>query len=232
MPSLLIAGNVVAGDAVRRGWVALRDGLIVGVGDGPMPPGFGVPVELGDLLIAPGFVDVHVHGGDGGQAAGDDPADVADQVLRAARFHASHGTTCLLATTVSDTPQRLRATAAGVRIAMDAAACDGAVVAGLHLEGPWLAPGRCGAHEPRALRRPDPVELAELLDAAGGAVRLLTLAPELDGADAVIAAAVARGVVVSIGHTDATYAQARRGVRCRCAPSDAPGQRDAGDRPP
>jgi N-acetylglucosamine-6-phosphate deacetylase len=209
MPSLLIAGNVVAGDMVRPGWVALRDGLIAGVGDGPVPAGFGVPVELGDLMIAPGFVDVHVHGGGGGQAAGDDAADVADQVLLAARFHASHGTTCLLATTVPDTPQRLQATAAGVRIAMDAAACDGAVVAGLHLEGPWLAPSRCGAHDPSVLRAPDLFELADLIEAADGAVRLLTLAPELDGADAVIAAARARGIVVAVGHTDATYAQAR-----------------------
>jgi N-acetylglucosamine-6-phosphate deacetylase len=209
MPSQVIAGNVVAGGAVHPGWVALRDGLIAGVGDGPVPAGCGAPVELGDLLIAPGFVDVHVHGGAGGQAAGDDPADVADQVLRAARFHAAHGTTCLVATTVSDTPPRLRATAAGVRIAMDAAAHDGAVVAGLHLEGPWLAPGRCGAHDPSTVRRPDQIEFAELLDAAGGAVRLVTLAPELDGAPALIAAASARGVVVSVGHTDATYAQAR-----------------------
>jgi N-acetylglucosamine-6-phosphate deacetylase len=207
MPSLLIRGNVVVGDAVRPGWVALRDGVVAGVGDGPVPGGFGAPVELGDLLIAPGFVDVHVHGGGGGQVAGDDRADVADQLLRAARFHASHGTTCLVATTVSDTVQRLRATAEGVRIAMGAAAHNGAVIAGLHLEGPWLAPSRCGAHDPCTLRLPDLVELADLIDAAGGAVRLLTLAPELPGADALIAAATARGVLVSVGHTEATYAQ-------------------------
>ena len=209
MPSLLIRGRVAAGEAVRSGWVALRDGLVAGIGEGLPPAGFGAPVELGDLLIAPGFVDVHVHGGAGGQASGDDPADVADQVLRAARFHATHGTTCMVATTVSDTPGRLRATVAGVRTAMRAAAGDGATIAGVHLEGPWLAPTRCGAHDPSALRLPDPVELAELLDAAGGAVRLLTLAPELEGASAVIAAACAAGVVVSVGHTDATYAQAR-----------------------
>jgi N-acetylglucosamine-6-phosphate deacetylase len=209
MPSLVIRGHVVAGNAVRPGWVALRDGFVADVGQGRPPAGFGAPVELGDLLVAPGFVDVHVHGGGGGQFAGDDPADVADQVLRAARFHASHGTTCLVATTVSDTAQRLQATAAGVRIAIAAAAHDGAVVAGLHLEGPWLAATRCGAHDPSTLRLPDPVEFAELLEATGGAVRLLTLAPELDRAGAVITAAAAHGVVVSVGHTDATYAQAR-----------------------
>jgi N-acetylglucosamine-6-phosphate deacetylase len=210
MSSWLLRGTVVTGDALRPGaWVALRDGLIASVGEGQAPTGFGAPVELGDLLIAPGFVDVHVHGGAGGQAAGHDPSEVADQVLRAARFHASHGTTCLVATTVSDTPDRLRATAAGVRIAMGSAPRDGAVVAGVHLEGPWLAPNRRGAHDPATLRLPDPAELRELIDAAGGAVRLVTLAPELAGAPAVIAAAIAGGVVVSVGHTEATYAQAR-----------------------
>jgi len=110
MPALLLRGTVATGDALRPdAWVALRDGLIAEVGEGPAPAGFGTPVELGDLLIAPGFVDVHVHGGAGGQAAGDDPSDVAEQVLRAARFHASHGTTCMVATTVSDTDQRLQA---------------------------------------------------------------------------------------------------------------------------
>jgi N-acetylglucosamine-6-phosphate deacetylase len=210
MSSRLLRGTAVTGDALRPGaWVALRDGLIAGIGEGQAPTGFGTPVELGDLLIAPGFVDVHVHGGAGGQAAGDEPSEVADQVLRAARFHASHGTTCLVATTVSDTADRLQATAAGVRIAMGSATCDGAVVAGVHLEGPWLAPNRRGAHDPATLRLPDPAELQELIDAAGGAVRLVTLAPELAGAPAVIAAATAVGVVVSVGHTDATYAQAR-----------------------
>src|ERR1700728_3498514 len=114
----------------------------------------------------------------------------------------------MVATTVSDTAQRLQATAAGVRIARGAGARDGALVAGVHLEGPWLAPARRGAHDPATLRLPDPGELQELIDAAGGAVRLLTLAPELDGAPAVIAAATAAGVVVAVGHTDATYAQA------------------------
>ena len=210
MSSLLLRGTVATGDALRPGaWVALRDGLIADVGEGPSPAGFGTPVELGERLIVPGFVDVHVHGGGGGQAAGNDPSDVAEQVLRAARFHASHGTTCMVATTVSDTAQRLGATVAGVRIAMAAGARDGAVVAGVHLEGPWLAPNRRGAHDPATLRLPDPAELEDLIDAAGGAVRVLTLAPELERAAAVIAAARAHEVVVSVGHTDATYAQAR-----------------------
>ena len=207
--SRIIRGTVVTPAAMLTGgWVQVRGDRIAAVGDGPPPRGSGPEADLGALLLAPGFVDVHVHGGAGGQASGSDPGAVADQVTRAAHFHATHGTTCLVATTVSDTPQRLLATVAGVRRAMTDPAA-GAVVAGVHLEGPWLAPARRGAHDPATLRLPDPAELSALIDGADGAVRLLTLAPELPGAAAMIAAATDRGVVVSIGHTEATWAQAR-----------------------
>ena len=97
MSDLLIRGAVVAEERIHaRGWVALRDGMIAGVGEGPAaaaPDGFGAGVDVGERLLAPGFVDVHVHGGGGGQAAGDDPEEVAEGVLQAARFHATHGTT-------------------------------------------------------------------------------------------------------------------------------------------
>ena len=176
---------------------------------GPDPERLGPVVDVGERLLVPGFVDVHVHGGDGGQAAGGDPDEVAAGVLRAARFHATHGTTCMVATTVSDTPARLLATVAGVRGAIAARDRDGATIAGMHLEGPWLAPARRGAHDPATLRLPDPAELSRLIDAGDGAVRLLTIAPELAGASTVIDAASRAHVIVSIGHTEATYAQAR-----------------------
>jgi N-acetylglucosamine-6-phosphate deacetylase len=210
MADLLIRGAIVVGDAIRdHGWIALRDGRIAAIGDGDEPGGFGPVLDADGHLLAPGFVDVHVHGGGGGQTAGDDPGAVAAEVGRVARFHATHGTTCLVATTVSDSPERLLATAAGVRLAMDAAAPDGAAIGGLHLEGPWLAASRCGAHDPARLCAPDGDELARLIDASRGAVRLVTIAPELEGAPELIAAAARQGVVVSVGHTEATYAQAR-----------------------
>ena len=211
---MLIRATVVTpAVTMPGGWVQVRGDRIAAVGDGPPPPGAGPETDLGEFVLAPGFVDVHVHGGAGGQAAGGDPDGVAEEVARAARFHATHGTTCLVATTVSDTPPRLLATVAGVHRAMAAEATGsdppGAAISGVHLEGPWLSPARRGAHDPATLRLPDPAELVALIDAAGGTVRLLTIAPELPGAEAVIAAATDRGVVVSIGHTEATWAQAR-----------------------
>jgi N-acetylglucosamine-6-phosphate deacetylase len=213
---LVIRGRVALDDGAdpRPGWVALADGRIAGAGTGPAPLGGARSLQLGDRVVAPGFVDVHVHGGAGGQAAGDDATRVAEQVRRAAVFHATHGTTCLLATTVSDTPERLRATVAGIRAAIDNPDPAGAVVAGVHLEGPWLAPARRGAHDPATLRAPDAAELDVLVRAAGGAVRVLTLAPELPGADALIAAALRHGIVVSVGHTEATHEQAHGAFRC------------------
>jgi len=205
--SIVLRGRLVTPDeVVERGWVALGAGAVVDLGDGPGPAGR-PEVDLGELIVAPGLVDLHVHGGGGGQAGGAGAAEVRAGVVRLARYHATHGTTCLLAATVADTPVRLAVAVAGIASAMATADPGAAAVAGAHLEGPWLAPSRRGAHAPECLRPPDPDELARLLGAAPGVVRLLTAAPELDGFAGLLATAVAGGVVVSVGHTDATYEQ-------------------------
>jgi N-acetylglucosamine-6-phosphate deacetylase len=85
-------------------------------------------------------------------------------------------------------------------------------VAGIHLEGPWLAPGRRGAHEPSALRDPDPAEVDRLLAAGAETIRMVTLAPELEGAGEAIRRVVAAGAVAAVGHTDASYAQTRAAI--------------------
>jgi N-acetylglucosamine-6-phosphate deacetylase len=85
-------------------------------------------------------------------------------------------------------------------------------VAGIHLEGPWLAPGRRGAHEPSALRDPDPAEVDRLLAAGDETIRMVTLAPELEGAQEAIRRVVAGGAVAAVGHTDATYQQTRAAI--------------------
>jgi N-acetylglucosamine-6-phosphate deacetylase len=168
-------------------------------------------VDLGERLIVPGFVDVHTHGGHGRQVNGDDPEEVAEALGEVGCFLAEHGTTSFLATTVTDTPERLLASLEGVALARGrAAGAGGARVAGAHLEGPYIARARLGAQDPTRLRMPDPDELAGLIAASEGAVRLITLAPELEGAFDLIELARSHGLAVALGHTDADFDTARR----------------------
>ena len=200
MSRVVLGAARVATPAVLHapGWLVLEGTEVVDCGAGPMP---GPGVDLGDRTLAPGFVDVHVHGGDGAQVHGDSTDEVADAVATLAAFHARHGTTALVATTVTDTPEQLRTAVAGVARS---------AVLGSHLEGPWLSPARRGAHDPALLRAPDVDELRALIDASEGTLRMVTVAPELPGADALVRAAVDAGVVVSVGHTDADLATVRR----------------------
>jgi N-acetylglucosamine-6-phosphate deacetylase len=206
---VLQAGAVVTpAGTLSPGWVAVEDTCIAALGEGRWH-GSGqreaTLLDVGSRIVAAGFVDVHVHGGDGAQVNGSDPSEVAAAVAHLARFHARHGTTSLLATTVADTPERLLATVTGIRRAAEAGTGLGARLAGIHLEGPWLARAKMGAQDPAGLRPPDAGELRALSDAAGGLVRLVTVAPELPGAPALIAAALELGAKVAIGHTDASY---------------------------
>ena len=194
--------------------VEIADGRIAAVDagrpeDGSPEAGVRV-VDLGDHLIVPGFVDVHVHGGAGAQASGTDPDTVAREVGILAGVHLQHGTTALVPTTVAEAPSRLLAAVRGIAQARTSA--SSATILGSHLEGPWIAPGRAGAHDPARLRPPDPEELAALVEASGGSVRMITLAPELPGALDLIRLAVSAGITVSVGHTDATDTDVRRAV--------------------
>jgi N-acetylglucosamine-6-phosphate deacetylase len=205
---VLRAGTVVTPDAVLSpGYVAVRDGVVTDVGEGAGGGRFpGALIDLGPRIVAPGYFDVHIHGGDGAQVNGEDVADVVASVERVARFHARFGTTSMLATTVSDSPERLRTTVEGVAAVVRAGGVqDGATVRGIHLEGPWIARARMGAHHPDCLRLPDVTELESLLVASGGCIRMVTIAPELPGSLQLIEAAATAGVEVAIGHTDADY---------------------------
>jgi N-acetylglucosamine-6-phosphate deacetylase len=205
-PSPGSAPGAVEGSApgvVEDGWVHVVGDRIAAVGVGPAPDA--TEIRLGSLLVTPGFVDVHVHGGAGHQVAGGSPEEVEAEVRRLAAYHATHGTTALLATTVSDTPERLRAAVAGVAAAMRAGSGDGATVMGSHLEGPWLAPGRAGAHAHDQLRPPSVQELASLVEESDGTIRIVTFAPELPGSAELVAAGRAAGITMSVGHTEAGY---------------------------
>ncbi len=207
---VLVAARVATPtELLEDGFVVIDGGSVSEVGVGA-PPATATVVDLGDTLIAPGFVDVHVHGGGGAQVNCATREDVEESVRAMARFHACHGTTALLATTVSDSPEALRTAVEGIAaVAKAPQGGPGAVVLGSHLEGPWIASSRAGAQYVPALRPPSIPELDDLVARGRGSVRLVTVAPELEGAIELIAAAVAAGVVVSIGHTDADYATAK-----------------------
>ncbi|OBG67681.1 MULTISPECIES: N-acetylglucosamine-6-phosphate deacetylase [unclassified Mycobacterium] len=201
---LIAAGTMVLDGWVRRpGWLETDGPRIVACGAGapPRPADDAFP----DGAVVPGFIDMHVHGG-GGASYTDGPTD-GEGIAGAAEFHLRHGTTTTLASLVSTSPAELLA---GVRALAEAARHG--IVAGIHLEGPWLSRARCGAHDPALLRAPDPAEVDAALAAGGGAIRMVTLAPELPGADEAIRRFRDAGVVVAVGHTDATYEQVERAI--------------------
>jgi N-acetylglucosamine-6-phosphate deacetylase len=204
-PELVLAADALFTPAERLapGWVHVRDGRVVAAREGA-PPAEAAALRLpAGTTLAPGFVDVHVHGG-GGAQVGPDPHGV----LEVARFHARHGTTALLATTVPAPEDELLQTVRAVAAAARRADPDAAALLGCHLEGPFLNPERAGALDPRHMRPPDAALLDRLLDAGAGSVQTVVIAPELPGALDLVAATADEGVLVAIGHTDATYEQA------------------------
>ncbi len=200
MSSLWLAGGrVVTPDAVLAdAGVLVVDGVIRQVfGSGGSPPEpMDEVVELAGATVLPGFVDLHVHGGGG---AGFD--DGAAAIATGLAVHRANGTTRSLISLVTAPPGEME------RSIGDAAryAAGDPTVLGLHLEGPFLSPERRGVHDPAALQRPDPVLLDLLLAAGRGAVRVLTLAPELTGGMDLLRRAVDAGAHVAVGHSDAGY---------------------------
>jgi N-acetylglucosamine-6-phosphate deacetylase len=187
----------VIGDTLVKGDVELDDGKVVR---------YGVAAANGRGTAIPGFVDLQVNG----FADVDFLRTDGDGYRRAGQALLETGVTSYLPTFISAPEDELRAALAGVP-----RKGDGPRVLGAHVEGPFLSPRRRGVHPASALRPPDSELLERLL--AAGPVRLMTLAPELPGAGELIDLLTARGIAVSIGHTNATAAQAHaafdRGAR-------------------
>ena len=207
-PLLISGATVVGADGLwSPGWLVAAGGRIQALGPGEAPGGvraevtaLGVVVDGRGGVLLPGFIDLHVHGGDGADAMDGDP----DGLRRMARFHATHGVTALLPTTWSASPSAIEAAVGAIGDA--AGPVDGgATILGAHLEGPWINPARAGAQDPAGIRLPDVTEARRLMDIRPGIVRLVALAPELPGAGEVIGECRGRSVVVAAGHTEAGW---------------------------
>lgn len=164
-------------------------------------------IDTGDMIITPGLIDVHTHGGGGFSLHTDDPEEIRSY----ARWAASTGVTAFLAGVVGVANQLPAAQLQAVVEAMHNEA-GAAALLGVHLEGPYMSVARRGAHDPSWLRLPNAAETDHILALAGHSLRLITVAPELPGAADLIKRLAQRGVTVSIGHTDATYEQARDAI--------------------
>jgi N-acetylglucosamine-6-phosphate deacetylase len=169
-------------------------------------PGSAEVHDFPGAMLAPAFFDVHIHG-----AAGHDVMEGNAEALSAvSRFLASRGTGKFLATTVSAPLDTTLQSLSGLAGIISQPAVEGeAKPIGIHLEGPFLSHSKRGVHPPERLLAPDIGVFDRMFDAAEGHVRLLTLAPELPGAAELAAHATARGVRVSVGHSDATAEETR-----------------------
>jgi len=198
----IINGTIVTGGESFAGNVVIKDGIIDYVGqDSPVVPEDSEVIDAKGCHVAPGFIDMHTHG-----AGGADFMDgTVEAYLTAARMHAIHGTTLLYPTTLTSTNELLYGSFETYVKASELNK-DGAQFGGMHLEGPYFSPLYAGAQDPRYLRNPRPEEYLEILDRCPALARW-SFAPELDGSEEFAAELRKRGVVASIGHTNATYGE-------------------------
>lgn len=207
MSTLVLTDVRTVGPSARSAstWILFDGGMITDLGTGDHPTADEV-VSGGGRRIIPGFIDLHCHGGGGRSFDG-----TRDDIKAALAVHRAQGTTrsvlSLVSAPIEDLVNSLRIIAA----------LDDPLVLGAHLEGPFLAPTRRGAHDAAALVAPTPAAVEQLLEAADGCLRQITLAPELPGALDAIERFTREGVVCAVGHTDAdantTRAAIDRGAR-------------------
>ena len=167
----------------------------------------GVPIDATGMIVTPGFIEVHTHGGGGYNLHTTDP----DELRAYASWIPRTGVTSFLIGVVG-VPHGLPAAQLQCATQVSEEQAEGAEPLGIFFEGPYLSPARRGAHLPSWLRRPSLSEVERLLDLTRGRLRLITIAPELSGAAPVIQRVVEAGVIASIGHTDATYEQTRHAI--------------------
>ena len=204
-------------EAIEDGVLLIEDGTIRAVGaraDISLPKAARL-VEMGERILAPGFVDLHIHGG-GGRDVMEASPEALDTIARMALLH---GTTSFLPTTLSAPVATILKSLEGLGRLIEARRANphpdgapGAELLGIHLEGPFLNPQRRGVHPAEYLQKPSPELFEKFWHASGQTVKVLTLAPELEGAPELQALAQGMGVKVALGHSDATFDEAERAI--------------------
>lgn len=189
------SGAIIDGSLLGDLWIETSNGVIASINPGihSKPDS-----STGGVLI-PGFVDIHCHGGGGHYFS----ATAADSISAAIKAHKKTGTTSLVASLVSESIDDLKG-----QIQRLVPFYTRGEIVGIHLEGPYLSHARCGAHEPSLLIDPTVMQLQELITLGQGAIKMVTIAPELHGAQETIAYLASVGVFAAIGHTEGNYQDA------------------------
>ncbi len=202
-------GNVILPDRVlERGQVVVEDGIVAAVADDTR---YSPTVDLGTHFIAPGFIDLHTHG-----IAGADTMDATEESLaHMARRFAAHGVTGFLPTTVTHDTERTLAALRQVQRYMQTQPRREQVeaqVLGIHLEGPWISAQFKGAQNERYIVPPTEESVRRILAHDAGTLKIVSLAPELPGAEQAMEMLRRHGVYISLGHTGATYEHVLRAI--------------------
>lgn len=199
----IVNGKIITTSAIVEGKALLfEDGKIVALTD--QVPSDAETIDAAGNYVSPGFIDIHVHGGGGA----DFMDGSVDAFLVAARMHAKHGTTLIYPTTMTVRTELLYETSEFFEKAKTIEN-DGATLGGLHLEGPYFSMEKRGAQDPATIRNPKPEEYIPILDRCPGIARW-SYAPELEGAEEFAKELTRRGVVASMGHTNAEFDDCER----------------------
>ena len=169
-------------------------------------------LDFPDLVIAPGYIDIHVHGGAGHDVMQDDPSGR----IAFEKAMAKHGVTSYLPTTVTASMDRILGALDRLRNVISAEEAEhahfGARPLAIHLEGPFISAAKCGVHPIEYLLAPTLQVFNKLWEASGGTLKIMTIAPELPGASEVIREALQSGVYTCLGHSNATFDETKKGI--------------------
>jgi len=208
-PIAILNGKIVTPiQVIEKGVLVIEDGRITDVGTehAVKVPRRAERIDASGKILAPGFIDVHTHG-----AVGKTTQESYEAIDEVSKYFAKCGTTGFFSTTFGSLEEIME----GARVAKDAIekGLGGAQALGLHLEGPYLNPRKPGAGDPKTFRHPSIEEFEKIQQESGKAVKLVSIAPEIDGALEFIEYVTKRGIVAAIGHSYATYEEVLAGIK-------------------